>query len=83
MESTIILGYSGTEGATRAVVRAAGVVDPAGDINYKDRQLHRAVLLHGRKLAHQAPADIEAIAAGGDPADELLRIAGQRSSTSH
>ena len=83
-------------------MRAAGVVDPAGellivcvrepaqsissrigDINYKDRQLHRAVLLHGRKLAHQAPADIEAIAAGGDPADELLRIAGQRSSTSH
>ena len=95
--STIVVGYSGTEGAARAVVGAARVVDPAGellivyvrepaqsissrigDINYKDRQRQQTVLAQGRKLAHKAPADIETIAAVGDPADELLRIAGQR-----
>lgn len=95
--STIVVGYSGSEGAARAVVRAAGLVDPAGelvivyvlepaqsissrigDITNKERQHQGAVLAQGRNLAAAARADIETIAAIGDPASELLRIAAQR-----
>jgi nucleotide-binding universal stress UspA family protein len=95
--STIVVGYSGTEGAVRALVRAADLVDPPGellivyvlepaqsissrieDVTHKERQRQSAVLAHGRKLAGEAQADIETIAAVGDPADELLRIADER-----
>lgn len=48
-----------------------------GDITPNDRQHQRTVLAQGRELASQARAEIETLAALGDPADELRRIASE------